>query len=576
MRLAMKPFVFAFVLTAALCVGLTSQGYGYVISGPDSLGMSARVGTSSDGYVWISDGLDSNAKLPAGTIHISLSGNSEFSLVSDSVVQFLGVTTIRVRYNASSGTDAFGELTVVGDSNTVHVQLIGVPISHYGPEINTSNYDSLRSGVEECQNFGLYNKDIDTIWITNIVLIDDPAPGTQWSLKNVASLPTFVPGNSAWSLGELCALATASDSSLSGQLWIYYRLGNTTDSIMADLYGRRSPLDSRCVTVAGTVDVSASEGQTVSSSFLLTNTTDSSIYLDGAQIVGDTDEFAITSPQFPLVLERDSSVVVYVSYSVPSPAASDNYYGTFEAEVYGTSVDGVSCDPVRVALSGSVSIPVVDSITLDVPPGTNSLSITAHAEKTRHAIFIHNAGSNALLLEHLGATAADTNVRVSFPPYDDGIYIYDSLAAGATSQELLMTLEAPDTGTYDLTMTLTYTVQQSHPKEEHTSSSTLTYNVIAHRLPPVTEGVSEPKTTPVIDFTLSPNPARDEVTIGVPEGPSTIEIYDVLGNRVFREAAQGSLTWDGRSGGAPVANGAYIVRISTPLGTSSKRLMLQR
>ncbi|MFI5202817.1 MAG: T9SS type A sorting domain-containing protein, partial [Candidatus Kapaibacterium sp.] len=310
-----------------------------------------------------------------------------------------------------------------------------------------------------------------------------------------------------------------------------------------------------------------------------TNTTDTSVYLDSEQIVGaDQGLFTLNSPSFPLILPMDSSVNVSITFQSNATSGEGNYYAALVASVHGTSTDEVPCHSLSVPLGATVAIPIVDSITLDVPPGSNTLSIVAHTTQSRHAIFIKNMESSSILVQ--GLTIDDTSTGAYFgTPGNKTDNTDDSLSIPAGDMEgpILLTLDEPDTGTYNIDLTLNYVIQQAHKNGSVPTSSSYAYTVIAHRLPPITEGVSEPNAPAAAQFSLMPNPARDEVTIGLPDGgASTVEIYDVLGNLVLHRVAQGNFVWNSETGAGALANGTYIVRVSQGDHTSSKRLVIVR
>ena len=83
----------------------------------------------------------------------------------------------------------------------------------------------------------------------------------------------------------------------------------------------------------------------------------------------------------------------------------------------------------------------------------------------------------------------------------------------------------------------------------------------------------------------TPNPVRSNATTELKfvlpqEGPARVSVYDVAGRSV-RTLANGPLAagehvvrWDGRSGnGRPTAAGVYFVRLETPGGTSTRKLV---
>jgi len=402
----------------------------------------------------------------------------------------------------------------------------------------------------------------------------------------VASLPIAIPAGGSLDLGDVCALlslASYQDSEFAGNLKIIYNYVSGTDSASVMVEGWPLPINTTCVTASGGSFGTVAQGASVTDSLTLTNTTDTSVYLDSPQLTGDT-HFTFDASQFPMVIPVNSSAKVGVTFQAPNPTTQDNYYATLGVTVHGTSTDGVPCNSLSASLAASVPIPPVDSITLDVPPSSNTLSITAHAEMTRHAIFIHNTGTAMLFLQELIAGSNDTiqgdstTFWATFGSYNQSSQLlYDTLRANATIGPIIMTLNAPDTGTVNLALTLTYVTLEAKQKGALPASNSLTYTVVAHRLPPVVESVSEPNAPAPVDFTLSPNPAQGEVTIGLPDnGSSTVEVYDVLGNLVMSRVAQGTFIWNGTSNTGALANGTYIVRVSQGDHASSKRLVIVR
>jgi hypothetical protein len=581
----MKPIVSKSLLlplfAAALVLLNTSRAFGYVNQvWPDSVTMSTAVGTSTSTYVFVSDGRDTiPPNQPKGTIRVYLTGSSEFTLLSDSIVQFVGEAYIQLRYSPTSGSPTSATLVIVGDSNTLRVPILGHPTSHFPVGLLTSGaYDSLEANKQLCKSFAADNKNSQTIYVTAIILIDDQRPGTQWSLENVASLPFAVPPGTS-NLGELCALVTSSDSdaqALTGSLYIVYTYSGGTDSTIVALHGQRQALNTNCISVSGTDFGAVVEGGSRTQSITLTNTTDTSIYVDSAQITGDYSEFTINSPSFPLVIAKGSSVSVSITFTVPSPSTRDNYSAKWDASIYGTSPDGMACNSLDVGLTGSLLIPVVDSVTLNVPPGSTALSITSHTTKSRHAIFIHNDSSAYLLIQSL-ALADSTTIAFFGSPGNLISYSYDSLHAGQTEGPIILTLETPDTGTYNLNLILTYIVQGTQSRKQITGNSTYEYKVVAHRLPPAAAGVSQ-ELPQVSDFSINPNPASGEVTISLDQARAAkIDIFDLLGKRLANFDDNSSHSWNASN----QPNGVYIVRASGVDSNDlqfiiSKRLVIAR
>jgi len=573
-HLGTKPLGLALV-AAALFLSVSQRAYGYTISvWPDSVTMTAAIGSSTDAYIYLSDSRDTSLNLPLGTVYVSLSGSSQFTMLTDSLLQFAGETVIRVRYSPTGSGEATGQVRIVGDSNTAYVMLTGTPITHVAPQITVVNFDTLRQGHQRCADFSVYNPNADSIWITQVTLTVNPPNG--YSLENLVSLPAGIASHQTLTMGQLCALAT-SDSELYGNLRITYNYGSGTDETDVTLYSGVEQPQTECVSASGGDFGPALEGTSVTKSITFTNTSNSTVSLDSAEIVsGDYAQFAINSPAFPHSIAAGSSADVSITFAAPNSSTKNYYSATFGAMVHGQSIDSLPCNSVSVPLSASVYLPVVDSITLDAPPGTSTISITAHTQRSQHAIFIYNAGTSVLAFQYL--TIGDSTLAYFGSQGNESAELYDDTASpGSTYGPILLTLDAPDTGTYNLDLTLTYSIQQAHQKGAIPTSSSYTYKVIAHRLPPISESVSEPNAPAAADFALMPNPARDEVTIVLPDnGASTVEIYDVLGNLVLNKVAQGNFVWNGETGAGALANGTYIVRVSQGNHTNSKRLVIVR
>ena len=84
----------------------------------------------------------------------------------------------------------------------------------------------------------------------------------------------------------------------------------------------------------------------------------------------------------------------------------------------------------------------------------------------------------------------------------------------------------------------------------------------------------------------SPNPVRDrtEIRFVLPQAsPVDVSVYDVAGRRVrvlsegYAEAGSRAVAWDGRrADGRRAAAGAYFVRVQTPSGSASTKILLLR
>ena len=90
---------------------------------------------------------------------------------------------------------------------------------------------------------------------------------------------------------------------------------------------------------------------------------------------------------------------------------------------------------------------------------------------------------------------------------------------------------------------------------------------------PGSEGIVSPDDA--VAFTLSPNPARDEVTVAVGEGmalPCTVVLRDEQGRELLRQRLEGrEVTLSTR--GLPA--GVYLVTLESPQGSSTQKLVVE-
>jgi len=218
-----------------------------------------------------------------------------------------------------------------------------------------------------------------------------------------------------------------------------------------------------------------------------------------------------------------------------------------------------------VTLTANVVAPVADTIVLDIPPGSQTLAVSQHSSKAVHAIFLHNTSSHWIFGQSMAINDPD-GIAYFGSPGNTLLNFSDTLSTGKTDGPYLLTVEVNDTMPHSFSLVLNYL----------SFLQSITYNIVAKQTAPLadvhTAGISHAD-----DFSVSPNPARDEVTIGLTEsGISTVEIYDLLGTMMLRKEAIGEIKWSPKEG-----SGSYIVRVtaSTPEGTvvtRSKRLVFVR
>jgi hypothetical protein len=556
----------------AMLAGFSAQAYASHITAYPS---SVRLSTSGQYYIVISDGRDTNTfpQTPLTLATLSISGSSEWTLASSASISFFGSTYVTVQYTPTGSAQSRAVLTITGDSNTATVALIGTPPNHRNLSIYAANFYNLKpNNRDSCEPVWVINPNSFSVSVTSIVV---SSPGVQYHLANLPSLAHTMRAYDTM-MFDLCVLdSQVSDTGLlQASVQVNYTFSGGADSVSQYVYANFIPLDSTCLSISGTDVGSAEDGTSVSKTFSLANHTNASVTVDSAKwLYGNiTGEFSITSPTFPVTIAAHSTHSVSVQFSASSNAAEGSYFGGLAFWDRGTSADSLPCGSLYVGFTGSVFIPVADTTILNVPAdSTASIGLTASTMISRHAFIIHNAGSSRIQLSSLAITSNDS--IASFTNSGSTAYMYDSLAVGAYSQPVIMTLDVATLGTYTIDLLLNYRNALQSQK----------YTVTVHRVPSGNASVRNPAAPAASEFTMNPNPARGEVTITLPvKGNSTVEIYDVLGNLLLRKQAAGQFVWNGLSANeGAAASGSYIVRVverhaDGTTASSAKRLVFVR
>ena len=571
----------------AVTVLTTSSFASQLVVYQDTLRFTSGVGIPSEEqlYVWNSDSL-SHTQMQA---RVWITGSGDFRLLSDSIVNFYELMTVYVQFDASSTTPSFGVLHIQGDSNTVLVTLIGTPPDHDNLVFTGEQYFGLLDpGVEKCDSTTdsttLYNPNAFSVTVTNI-WIDQQ--GTACSLSGVLSTPFTLTAHASVTF-DACITAPSrgvDTIGLSGTIHADYTYATGSDSALYSIDGFELPLDSTCLSFSN-LDLGAfPDGSTTNQNIHITNTTAGSVTVDSITLVsGDVAQFSIAKTQFPITLLSGGQANVSVLFSVPSDAPEAEMYQALIA-IYssGTSKMALPCKEMTETLTGQSDIPIVDTVTLDAPPGgASTVSVSTNRTLSRHLIVIQN--DTTVMIQPTLLQITDTSGIAWFEESGNkSLTLYDSIPAGKMNNyPIYLVLDVPDTGIFPIDMTLSYRFPIVHRKTEITSQPSYQYRVVVHRVPSAAASVNVP-VQPAVDFALMPNPARGEVTISLPAGiQSTVEIYDVLGNLIMAKQVNGSFTWNGETtNGAGVSDGAYIVRvrevsISGEIRTASKQLMFVR
>ncbi len=583
----LRAFAFA-ALTVLSARSYASQ----ITSYPDSVNFTSEMGEATNATVFVSDGRDSSQfpHTPLTDANVWITGSSDYSLGSDSILSFFGATIVLVNYTASSLTPSSAVLHIQGDSNEVDIFLTGTPPNHINLSFSgVQNFGLLYPGVSKCDSVTMYNPNSFSVTVTSLAIA---SPYVDCQLSGAPSLPFTMAAYQQMNL-EACMTGKSDTdmdtASITATITADYSFSNGTGTANYNIYGYVVPVDSICLSLSSLYLGDCNIGSTNNAENAVTNRTSSDVTIDSIVFTsGDVSDFATTSSEFPLTLHAGATGYFHIAFSAPSSADEGQSYSA-GVLVYstGTSEAGTPCGPLAATVSGTATIPILDSLVLDAPPGGDStLTISTKAEKSRYLIFISN--DTSVSIDPISLEITDTNPVAYFGSAGTEIIGFnDSLIPAHASPynyiPVVMTLDVPDTGTYNVDMTLTYQVQRADGRIEITSVPVYQYHVVAHRTPAGTDGVTPTTQAPSLDFSLMPNPARGDVTISLPSGiNSTIEIYNILGTLVMQEQANGPFVWNGlTSTGNMVPDGAYIVRVSQSgsggsVSTSSKQLMMMR
>ena len=550
-------------------VPLRAQSTYQISAWPDSIAMNTVVGTSTDAFVYVMDGRDTTLNLSKRTAHISLSGSSEFTLL-DSVVQFVGWTEFRVRFSPTAAGSVSAQLIITGDgdttagsSNTAEISLVGYSFAYMPAGISGGNYDNLYPNEESCQMFGASNSNADTLWITQVNLTQ---AGSQWSLQNVASLPMPIPSKTSYNIGELCALIADSGEC---RLTVVYRYGSNVDSSSETIRGYTRPTQQLCMEplkdslkldeliFGGYVDATAS--------FIMHR--DTTLLGITGEVLPIGGTVKILSPSLPMNVHSGDTVTFQFRVK---PLGTIDSSGAHYYDYYGYYLFYLGDCSGEITFTGSETDSMNTNLQL-FPGQTGLLALKSKTSTVIDTFWFDNNYSTAVRVSAVSLANGTNFHLLGILPHA----LEDTLSPG-NKMGAIIQFDADTNGFYHDSLTITTDVMKTYKKHETTSAgSSQRFNLEAIRTqaaPAAVEQLSMPAA-----FTLSPNPARDAVTIGLPnDGTSNVEIYDVLGNLVFRGTEHGSFVWNGTANGSPGGNGAYIVRVSHGNRVSSQRLMLER
>ena len=575
---------------ATLTVLSTQAFASHLVAYPDTVRFTSGVGVLSTYNVFVTDGRDSSQfpHTPLTLANVWITGSNEFNLGSDTIIDFFGNTYVVVQFDASNTSPSSAVLHIEGDSNAITVVLIGNPPNHQNLSFTgQQDLGVLTPGVTKCDSVILYNPNAFSVSIMSLTIA-----GQHANCQITDFTTAFVLGAGRSITFYPCVTAEPDSGrdtlSAGGTIVADYTYANGgSDSADYTISGYVLPLDSTCLSIGYPIDFGGCyDGATSSQPIATANTTSADVTVDSIIIVnGDTAEFQIPQTQFPITLPGGSTSGSFnASFSPPNTATHGEQFSA-GIVIYSTgkSKGGFPCIELAGTLVGEAQVLLADTIVLNAPPGgASTINISTNRTMSRHAIYINN--DTTVSINPISLQLTDSNQDAYFGSAGNELAnIYDSLIAPNANPYLfnpiIMTLDAPDTGTYNVDMTLTFQILRADRKTEITSEPVYNYHIVAHRLPSAASSVSQ-SAPPVAEFSINPNPAHGEVTISLPTDVSSmIEIYDILGNLIISTKANGSFVWNGAtSAGVMIPNGAYIVRVretrtNGQIVTASKRLM---
>jgi len=296
----------------------------------------------------------------------------------------------------------------------------------------------------------------------------------------------------------------------------------------------RRPWPKECiVTLNDTVDVSdVMVGGYVDASLKFITQRDSSVRLKSA--IADSASVSILSPAFPRPAQFGDTVAVKFRVT---PQHTTDYAGAITL-----SLD--ECQPV-FPFRGRAVMDGEDSLKLF---GDQSALLTLRADSiaTSRTFYFQNTMPATIRVTDVHLTDT-THFRIdSVLPHA----IPDTLTSGAYLA-VAMTFDADTLGFYRDSLVIV----------TEGSAQAIAFNVqaiMAKTAGKPQQNVSEASASEAA-FLLFPNPTRGDVAIGISNAShATVEVFDLLGNRVTSLSVMGTLAWDARM----LPAGSYFVRAS--------------
>jgi len=263
----------------------------------------------------------------------------------------------------------------------------------------------------------------------------------------------------------------------------------------------------------------------------------------------------LLSPSFPRIMHKGDTAFLHVRFQ---PTSAMSY-----SEIY--VLRGSSNSYSYVQLFGKAVASSADTLSL-YRSQADLLAMTTDTTVTSHTFYFRNPLLTTIYVSNVGLTDGShfsiTGVSPHSTPPDD------TLASGALLGVTIQ-FNGDTSGFYHDSLIIT--------TRDGARSWVFNLEALANIKPEQQQSVAPTEKT-VAYLTLSPNPANVAVTIGIENAArATVEIFDMLGNRVANLSNATSYQWAAED----LSSGIYIVRASGLDAngvsfTASKRLILER
>jgi hypothetical protein len=561
--------------TVALNGHTVTQSGDDAIRVTDEMHFSARVGESQCIPITISNisvgaVALTNFKISGGNNQFTLSGVDSSSLAAG------GSRTITVCYTPVSGTAeaeaslSFGYRGLLDSllSGTQKIDLEGTVIgaanagdSLYFNVDRKIEFEDVPAGTQSCRTVRISNPTATAVTIDSASL-----SGTSAGSYSVSGATNLVVAANSTQYVTVCFTPVAGMEDQNATLNLYYTSGTMKGTLHVALEGSVESVDTtgtgtgsnRCIHVRRSIGVIGPivQGGTASSTIYLTNATGGNVSISGATLTsGDSAAFSVSASQFPLNIAAGQQGQFTVTFNPTNANAMGQVRYTSRVQLTATG-DSLNCGSITIQVGG-VAV-----------PGN-------HRDTTKHSIDLTSGGSvdlnNTIGITTTGTTTVDT------------LTFYNTTSAPITVNSVFM----PTTANLSLigsTVTTPTVIQPGGQIQAYVqfNSNGQTGTVFTNQLYVATDQSIQPqafllqaiqaapaavaaKTPASVDFSIVPNPSSGDIRVILPNNATSVsvEIFDLLGNRVAQLTSAQNFSWKGEdASGTVVPAGVYVVRVS--------------